>query len=705
MKNYDEAYFRAKANRRAGTTWLILLVFVTIFYCSKESVGSWDNEIWKFSMAVVGWSTYITAGLFLKFKGMDFKGYKYIMGYGYLLFFAFISWTVLDEISYIFVLPLISILVLYKDRKYIKSMMFATLFVLIGSNLYKGLAKGMMEFVSSMDCAMQFVLVICCYACAIMSIKHLTESDGALTNSIEENLRRVVQTVEKVKGASNQVVDGVTVVRELADENKVGANNVVKDMVQLSDNNEVLSERTLSSIEMTTVIDNQVKNVAELMEQVVDLINKSVDHANTSSEDLKEVVDTTNKMANLSAEVERILAEFKNEFENVKQETGTIEGISSKTNLLALNASIEAARAGEAGRGFAVVAEEIRDLSAGTKTSSTRIMEALAHLEETSGRMMESIAETVNLIQVNIEKVSNVDKSVTNITNDAASLGENIKVVDNAVKEVAASNETLVANMKQVGEVMEVMTGSINEAEETTKAMLSKYDESVKSAISIENVVGKLMEELGVGGFMGVQDVLEGMKVAVSVTDATNKKDYLGEVISRDDKKVTVSLEDNGRLLVDKKEKHQTCQLRIVVDNVLYCWDDITIRAEKQGEAGNYVLLVENNPKVYNRRKFPRMPFANKCKVVVNGEGTEYSGKMVNISANGFAFAVRNEYFANSKGKQVVVSVDDFTVLGSKPLTGRVIRSSDNEGEFIVGCRMPEDNEAIREYVTQNYSE
>ena len=705
MKSYDEAYFRAKANRRAGTTWLILLVFVTIFYCSKESVGSWDNQIWKVSMAVVGWSTYITAGLFLKFKGMDFKGYKYIMGYGYLLFFAFISWTVLDEISYIFVLPLISILVLYKDRKYIKSMMFATLFVLIGSNLYKGLAKGMMEFVSSMDCAMQFVLVICCYACAIMSIKHLTESDGALTNSIEENLRRVVQTVEKVKGASNQVVDGVTVVRELADENKVGANNVVKDMVQLSDNNEVLSERTLSSIEMTTVIDNQVKNVAELMEQVVDLINKSVDHANTSSEDLKEVVDTTNKMANLSAEVERILAEFKNEFENVKQETGTIEGISSKTNLLALNASIEAARAGEAGRGFAVVAEEIRDLSAGTKTSSTRIMEALAHLEETSGRMMESIAETVNLIQVNIEKVSNVDKSVTNITNDAESIGENIKVVDNAVKEVAASNETLVANMKQVGEVMEVMTGSINEAEETTKAMLSKYDESVKSAISIENVVGKLMEELGVGGFMGVQDVLEGMKLAVSITDATNKKDYLGEVISRDDKKVTVSLEDNGQLLVDKKEKHQTCQLRIVVDNVLYCWDDITIRAEKQGEAGNYVLLVENNPKVYNRRKYPRMPFANKCKVVVNGEGTEYSGKMVNISANGFAFAVRNEYFANSKGKQIVVSVDDFTVLGSKPLTGRVIRSSDNEGEYIVGCRMPEDNEAIREYVTQNYSE
>ena len=252
MQTYDEAYFRAKANKRAGTTWLILLVFVTVYYCSKESVGQWDNQMWKIVLMLVGWSTYITAGLLMKFKGMDYKGYKYIMGYGYLLFFGFIAWTVLDEISYIFVLPLISILVLYKDRKYIKHMMWATLFILIGSNLYKGLAKGMMEFVSSMDCAMQFVLVICCYSCAMMSIKHLTESDGALTNSIEENLRRVVQTVEKVKGASNQVVDGVTVVRELADENKTGAHNVVKDMQALSGNNEVLSDKTLSSIEMTT---------------------------------------------------------------------------------------------------------------------------------------------------------------------------------------------------------------------------------------------------------------------------------------------------------------------------------------------------------------------------------------------------------------------------------------------------------------------
>ena len=384
MQNYDETYFRAKANRRAGTTWLILLLLVNIYYGIKVITKGYMNETWQIIVACIGWSQYIIAGLLLKFRGMDYKGYKYILGYGYLLLYAYIAWTALDEISYVFILPMISIMILYKDAKFIKHMMWATMFVLVTSNLYKGLAKGMLDFVKSEDCAFQFAIVLCCYSCTLMAIKHLTESDGALTSSISGNLERVVQTVEKVKVASNAVVDGVTVVRELADENKEGANNVVKDMRDLANNNDVLNEKTMSSMEMTSVIGTQLKNVADLMGQVGNLIGASVEHASISSNELEEVVDTTNKMADLSTQVGKILVDFKEEFANVKKETSTIEGITNQTNLLALNASIEAARAGEAGRGFAVVANEIRELSSGTQSSSSQIMTALGHLEETS---------------------------------------------------------------------------------------------------------------------------------------------------------------------------------------------------------------------------------------------------------------------------------------------------------------------------------
>ncbi len=705
MQNYDEKYFNGKANRRAGTTWLSLMLIVTIYYGVKMSQQVISTE-WFVLFSVIGWAEYLVAGILLKIKGVDYSGYKWIMSIGYVTFYGFIAWTSLDEISYVFILPLISILILYKNPKLIKIMMWATLFVLITSNLYKGRVKGMMEFVSSIDCALQFAIVLCCYACTGMAIKHLIESDGALTGSIQSNLERVVKTVEKVKGASNQVVDGVTVVRELADENRMGAENVVADMNELSNDNNVLNDRTMSSMEMTNVIDTQVSNVAELMGQVVNLIETSVEQANTSSGELGEVVETTNKMAELSAQVEKILGEFKKEFSNVKEETGTIEGITSKTNMLALNASIEAARAGEAGRGFAVVANEIRGLSSGTKESSDRIMNALSHLEETSEKMLEAITETIELIQINMDKVSNVDRSVNDITNSATTLGVNIKIVDSAVKEVEVSNKTLADNMHQVCDLMEVMTQRIDRAELTTVEMLSKYEESARSAGDIENVVGHLMEELGVGGFMGVQDVRTGMKIAVVLKESTSdRNEYWGEVVECIGKNLFVALEDGGDFIIDRKSMHTECQLRIVVDNVLYNWENVAITYSGTGESGRYKLFADTNPMVYNRRKYPRMPLANSCTIEVKGMEQRFHGRMVNISANGFAFACREATFGDIKGQDVMVEVNDFDVLEGKPLEGCIIRSSNNDGEYIVGCRMPQDSKVIKEFVKKNYSE
>ena len=703
MQEYDESFFRAKANKRAGITWLALIFIATIYYGIKTKNGEITRGYF-IAFTVVGWVTYITGYIVSMIKGKAAKEYKWVLGICYLLFYAVIAWTALDKISYIFILPLLSILILYKDPKFIKMIMWFTLFVLISSNIYKGVAKGMMDFVASEECALQFAIVLCCFACTNMAIRHLVESDGALTGSIESELAQVVQTVEQVKDASNSIVDGVTVVRELADENKQGANNVVKDMGTLAKNNGILNDKTVSSIEMTKVIDTQVKDVSDLMEEFSKLIEKSVEHADLSADELTEVVEITNRMSALSSKIETILETFKKEFENVKQETSTIEGITSQTNLLALNASIEAARAGEAGKGFAVVADQIRSLSSGTQDSSNSIMEALSHLEATSDEMLQSITETVELIQLNIEKVSTVNKSVSDITSDATSLGDNIKVVDSAVKQVENSNETLTANMNQVGEIMQIMTESINNAEQTTKTMLSKYEASAKSATDIESVVGELMEELGIGGFMNVSDIKSGMKFRMVIEDQTNaKEEYTGEVVDRKDNNVYINI--NNRAAFDDKRRNLKCSFNAVVDNVLYCWNGIAIHNVKAGEKGQFKLTIDTNPQVYNRRKYPRMPLDNKCTISVDGTDITYYGHMVNISANGFAFSVNDSSFENMKGKNIVIEIDNFDVIKDKEIQGCIIRCSNDEGNYIVGCRMPEDSNEIKDYVNKNYSE
>ena len=544
-----------------------------------------------------------------------------------------------------------------------------------------------------------FGCVILVYLSYTWAIKHLAESDGAMLDAVKGNLERVVHSIEKVKVASNSIVDGMNVVRELSDENQEGATDVVRNMESLISNNEVLNERTQSSILATDKISEQVENVAALIKEMVQLMEQSVENAKTSSGQLSEVVQCTNAMANLSKEVEENLKEFSTEFTMVKEETGTIEEINSQTNLLALNASIEAARAGEAGKGFAVVAEEIRKLSEETQVSSGSIRSALQKLEQTSDRMTKSITETLQLVATNLENVMIVDKSVNSITTDSIQLGENIRIVNDAMGEVEDSNQNMVDNMNQVNEVVELMTQNISVADETVKVMRSKYDETSSNIILIEGTVGTLIEDLGSGGFMGKEDLKVGMYLSVYEEGAMPKKEYKG-IISNVDEKGTLQVDslkcEGEELSYDRKQKYT---VQIIVDNNVYGWDD----TEVVYRDSKYSIAVNGNPKVVNRRKYPRMPLKAACEIRLSGSDHVCEGQMLNISANGYAIQTQDKAILDTKDTMITVHTKGFTFLEDMPLRGHVIRITDNEGTYIVGCRMLEDNKAIYDYVNQNY--
>ena len=589
-------------------------------------------------------------------------------------------------------------LVLYKDRSLMIRCGIMNLFDVVVTFIKDWLTTGFTHD-DIVSYEIMFGCVILVYLSYTWAIKHLAESDGAMLDAVKGNLERVVHSIEKVKVASNSIVDGMNVVRELSDENQEGATDVVRNMESLISNNEVLNERTQSSILATDKISEQVENVATLIKEMVQLMEQSVENAKTSSGQLSEVVQCTNAMANLSKEVEENLKEFSTEFTMVKEETGTIEEINSQTNLLALNASIEAARAGEAGKGFAVVAEEIRKLSEETQVSSGSIRSALQKLEQTSDRMTKSITETLQLVATNLENVMIVDKSVNSITTDSIQLGENIRIVNDAMGEVEDSNQNMVDNMNQVNEVVELMTQNISVADETVKVMRSKYDETSSNIILIEGTVGTLIEDLGSGGFMGKEDLKVGMYLSVYEEGAMPKKEYKG-IISNVDEKGALQVDslkcEGEELSYDRKQKYM---VQIIVDNNVYGWDD----TEVVYRDSKYSIAVNGNPKVVNRRKYPRMPLKAACEIRLSGSDHVCEGQMLNISANGYAIQTQDKAILDTKDTLITVHTKGFTFLEDMPLRGHVIRITDNEGTYIVGCRMLEDNKAIYDYVNQNY--
>lgn len=76
-----------------------------------------------------------------------------------------------------------------------------------------------------------------------------------------------------------------------------------------------------------------------------------------------------------------------------------IQGISSQTNLLGLNAAIEASRAGEMGRGFDVVAKEIRKLSGSTSDSIKRVAAVLSDISDSIKDIHQQVNDTNSSFQ------------------------------------------------------------------------------------------------------------------------------------------------------------------------------------------------------------------------------------------------------------------------------------------------------------------
>lgn len=695
---YNELQFKKSSNMKAMLMWLVINIVLTGAYFLELVKGA-RNIKYIIIFCFFCWVPFIAGGIVMKIRGAGTVLYREIISYGYMVFFAFVVLTTTTNLTFTYIFPVVSLLILYKSRNMLIRLGIINMLILTAS-LVITIIKGEMDPNTITSFEIQVAATALCYMSYILSINHLNKSDGAMLGSVQANLDRVVKTIEQVKDASNAVVDGVTVVRELADENREGANNVVRSMEDLSANNTVLHDKTDSSLDMTQKINHQVENVAGLIQEMVVLMEGSVSNAQASTQELADVVASTNEMAQLSAEVETILKEFKKEFNMVKEETGTITQITSQTNLLALNASIEAARAGEAGKGFAVVADEIRNLSSGTQNSSNSIMDALDNLEQTSDKMTASITKTIELINLTLEKINHVNRSVNSITQDTMKLGENIQVVDAAMREVEDSNRNMVDNMQQVSDVMVLMTESIHEADETTRDMRSKYEETSRNVINIEMVVGKLIEELGAGGFMGIDDVQPDMYMSVVEGSGNNKIEYKTRVRTVEDGVIMVEeLRNGGREI--ELAKGKVYNLEVVVDNGMYYWENIRITQKKEG---GYKLFVEGNPKVMNRRKHKRMPMKNSCTLKLRTSDKVFVGNMVNISAGGFAFATSAKEFSDIRGSMVSVAINDFELLGGKTIDGMIIRISDNDGQYILGCRMLEDNQEIADYVKTNYN-
>ncbi|MBX3437655.1 MAG: hypothetical protein KF861_09205 [Planctomycetaceae bacterium] len=132
---------------------------------------------------------------------------------------------------------------------------------------------------------------------------------------------------------------------------------------------------------------------------------------------------------------------------------GTIGAISSRTDLLALNASIESIRAGEQGRGFSVVADEVRKLAEQAALATREISALIETIQMETEESIQAMSEQRRDVCEETERMTVTKQQLERISQTCAASGTGIQEIARLSAQQLHLTQDLVVAVERISDV------------------------------------------------------------------------------------------------------------------------------------------------------------------------------------------------------------------------------------------------------------
>jgi methyl-accepting chemotaxis protein len=245
------------------------------------------------------------------------------------------------------------------------------------------------------------------------------------------------------------------------------------------DQSDAVNKTTTYVEQMSANIDSVAKNAGAAQRAAV----STRDSASAALNLVRELIDGMNRIRTHVEASESRLRSLGDHSQEIGSIVEMIGAISSRTDMLALNASIESVRAGEHGRGFAVVAEEVRKLAEQAAQATREVAGLIESIQLETQESIALMAEEREEVEAEVARVNAAGDALERISQISSDSATQVGEITSATQLQLQLTQDVVLAVERISDVARASRKRAEEAIWTTNSLTKltqQFDQSLR---------------------------------------------------------------------------------------------------------------------------------------------------------------------------------------------------------------------------------
>ena len=312
----------------------------------------------------------------------------------------------------------------------------------------------------------------------IVQSERRTEEAVALIDSMKNIGEELQHNFESSSGRMDSLKSANAVLSSHASELKDGSMSITTEAHSVTESCDQVHEKL-------EIAENQIQSLEEEMHNFEEIL----------SYNQAQMAEMGVQVANVNTtihEANEVFQKLNGQMEEITTVLKQLNAISSKTTMLALNASIEAAHAGSAGVGFAVVASQVQTLAVDSTKCAAEVASVVESMKAQIRETSTQLTGTTESINVSLDTLSGLQDAFGQLNNQFGSLHTNIEVQNHNIDQV----NLIFSELKDKISVMSDYSEENQSVVESIADTIEMYKENIEVVIDDTQQIHDLSESM-----------------------------------------------------------------------------------------------------------------------------------------------------------------------------------------------------------------